>query len=596
LRSERGSPAGSYGAFSRTDPGSHEVARPTARMVGTACAAAAGDDLDRGSSMATLISTEQSAPAFTDEFRADPLARKSVPEQVQGREREPWSRPVVGLGTALLPQPIRAWSPRVNWSFAGRVGSHVCFWIGALVLCVGVGGQSPITVNVGAAAFALAMAAADLGRSREGGITVITLHSLLCASTALANVVGLRAAQSVMRDRYFIYTAEDHVYLASLLQLAQGSLPVVGFWLVVRSPAILRIVRLTPTLESRIERRPAIIAGIALSAIAIATNLGAGSKFVDTFGTLVNFAPSVLAFALARLGAEQRHRGAMAAGLTVALADSARAFFFDYLRGTIAQPLVAYTSGAVLGARSLRPLRDRRFLPVLVVGAVFVAFYGLLGETRSRGVHGLARFADLHEYHQWRSAQPGMPPQQTIVARLTSFNQLSQIGALVERNGFYAGRTFEYLRYAFIPRVFWPEKPKIALGAWYAMEIGQAVPTDDGWYNNSVNMTQAGELYLNFGWLGVIGGLLFFGAALAFFWTRTNFWELGARNFVGSAFAAWMLWTVLGGHGEFTLLVTLLGVFLALYALSVLLGAAQLIWALLQSPRAGSMLRQLLAR
>jgi hypothetical protein len=396
-----------------------------------------------------------------------------------------------------------------------------------------------------------------------------------------------------MRARYFIYAADDHLYLASHLQLAQGCIPVLGFWAISRHSGILRAIRLAPALESRIEAGPAIVGGLLISTFAIAMNVGARLLFVDTFASLLIFAPSISAFALARLGYERNHRRAKIAGLAIALVDCSRAFFFDFLRGTIAQPLVAYTAGAVLGARSLRPLRDRLFVPVLAVGGLFVAFYGLLGETRERGVHGLDRFSDLHEYQQSRAAATDLPPQQTIVARLTSFNQLSQIGELVERNGLYRGRTFEYLRYAFIPRVLWPEKPKIALGAWYAMEIGEAVQTEDGWYNNSVNMTQAGELYLNFSWFGVLVGLPLFDASLAFFWTRTNLWELDARNLLGSALAALILWMVLGGHGEFTLLVSLTAIFFALYSISLVVGAAQLIWALLGSDRVGASLRQL---
>jgi hypothetical protein len=45
-------------------------------------------------------------------------------------------------------------------------------------------------------------------------------------------VIGLRAAQTTVRDRYFIYAVDEHLYLASLLQLAQGCIPVLGFWLV----------------------------------------------------------------------------------------------------------------------------------------------------------------------------------------------------------------------------------------------------------------------------------------------------------------------------------------------------------------------------
>lgn len=500
-----------------------------------------------------------------------------------------------GMGTALLPLPATSQPNSIDWAHVAAFSSRLGYWIGALTLCAGVGSQSATIVNAAAAVLSLSMAASDLSRHQRGGISVITLHSLLCSATAVANVIGLRAAQSSMRGLYFIYSVDEHLYLASLLQLSQGCIPVAGFWLMSRWRAVLRALRLAPVLDSSIEPRAAIICGVAMATLSIGMRMGPQSIFVDTFLGLAYFAPSIATFALARLGAERRHRGLTIAALAIALGDSARAFFFDYLRGTIAQPLVAFTVGAVLGARSVRPVRQIHFVPVLAVGAMFVVFYGLLGETRERGVHGIQRFADIHGYREWRAKQRDLPPEQTIVARLTSFNQLSQIGALVERNSYYGGQTFEHLRYAFIPRVLWPEKPKIALGAWFAMEIGQAVATDDGWYNNSVNMTQAGELYLNFGWFGVIPGLALFGAILAFFWTRASFWERGARNYVGSAFAAFMFWMILGGHGEFTLLVSLTGIFLALYAISILLGFVQLVWALLSSRRAGAALRELIS-
>lgn len=544
--------------------------------------------------LTALLRTDPASRSFEENVPGDATEKQALRQRDNSMAEWRFGLRYADRAGALLPPPIPARTCAMDWSRAGRSVSRLGYWVGSLVLCVALGMQSSIAVNVAAATLSLSMAAADLGRWRTGGVTAITLHSLLSSATAMANVVGLASAGSLMRERYFLYSVEEHLYLASVLQLTQGCLPVLGFWSIARTGFVVRALRLSPTLEGGTGTRPAITAGIVLSAAAIAANAGARLRFVDTFASLLIAAPSIAAFVLARLGAERRHCGAMTAGIAIALADAARAFFFDYLRGTIAQPLVAFTCGAVLGARSLRPLRDPHFVPVLAVGALFVMFYGLLGETRERGVHGVARFTDMHEYHQWRAAQPDIAPQQTIVARLTSFNQLSQIGALIDRNGFYGGRTFEYLRYALTPRAIWPEKPKIALGAWYAMEIGQAVPTANGWYNNSVNMTQAGELYLNFGWLGVIVGLPLFGGALAFFWTRANFWELGARNIAGSAFAAIMFWTVLGGHGEFTLLVTLLGIFLALYGFSILIGSAQLVWALLRSPRAGSELRQVL--
>jgi len=54
-------------------------------------------------------------------------------------------------------------------------------------------------------------------------------------------------------------------------------------------------------------------------------------------------------------------------------------------------------------------------------------------------------------------------------------------------------------------------------------------------------MTIPGELYLNFGWIGVIGGCAVFGILIAALWSRALFWE-GARNVTGSAFGFYLLW------------------------------------------------------
>jgi hypothetical protein len=158
---------------------------------------------------------------------------------------------------------------------------------------------------------------------------------------------------------------------------------------------------------------------------------------------------------------------------------------------------------------------------------------------------------------------------------MTSFNQLSQIGRVVERDGFYGGSTFSYLGVVMTPRFLWSEKPRIALGTWYALRIGQAVETPDGWANTSINMTQAGELYLNWGWIGVLLGLPILGGIYGVIWTRANFWEQGSRNVIGGALALVMMFMMLGGHGEFTAVFTLLAVYLLLLALSLAVQAIQ---------------------
>jgi hypothetical protein len=134
---------------------------------------------------------------------------------------------------------------------------------------------------------------------------------------------------------------------------------------------------------------------------------------------------------------------------------------------------------------------------------------------------------------------------------------------LVRRDGYRDGATLDYLGYAFIPRFLWPEKPLIAKGAWFALEIGQAYTRRDGSISNSVAMTIPGELYLNFGWPGVLVGCLLYGMLLGVFWTRTGFWE-DPDNAFGSAFGFFLLWTAFGLGADLQLLVTTTAVYLLL--------------------------------
>jgi hypothetical protein len=76
-------------------------------------------------------------------------------------------------------------------------------------------------------------------------------------------------------------------------------------------------------------------------------------------------------------------------------------------------------------------------------------------------------------------------------------------------------------------------------------------------------MTIPGELYLNFGWPGVLVGCLLYGMLLGVFWTRTGFWE-DPDNAFGSAFGFFLLWTAFGLGADLQLLVTTTAVYLLL--------------------------------
>ena len=66
----------------------------------------------------------------------------------------------------------------------------------------------------------------------------------------------------------------------------------------------------------------------------------------------------------------------------------------------------------------------------------------------------------------------------------------------VEIRGFTYGASLEYVLYGFIPRVLWPDKPTTSRGGWFTRYIGVN-------YASSTGMTSFGELYWNFGFIGV---------------------------------------------------------------------------------------------
>ncbi len=447
------------------------------------------------------------------------------------------------------------------------------WWVGATMASIGIDRKDPALIYGATLVVALGLVAFDFSHQKRGGITCMTVFSLIAVATAFANLVGVGEHRGPNHDVYFLYTADDHLPLAASLALAFAVLPVIGFWAVLYHPRLRAAAEAVPRLSSNVSGTWFVVASVILALSVSAMYALRPYGVVGTEGFLFQWSPNLVAFTLARMGAERRRERLVWLALIVAIAESTRAFFFGYLRGDIATPMFAFLSGVLLGNRSLRGLPLRVMTPAILIGALWALNYGLLGEIRGRA-SGREKIPDMLNYQATRFQAPNARPQHTILVRLTSFNQLSQIGRLVERDGYYKGETFSYLAVVLVPRFLWPEKPRIALGTWYALRIGEAVETPDGWASTSINMTQAGELYLNWGWLGVFVGLPIFGAIYGLIWTRANFWELGARNVLGGALGLIMMWMVLGAHGEFTAVFTLLAVYLLLLALSFAIQAA----------------------
>jgi hypothetical protein len=86
----------------------------------------------------------------------------------------------------------------------------------------------------------------------------------------------------------------------------------------------------------------------------------------------------------------------------------------------------------------------------------------------------------------------------------------------VKRYGLRWGETLDYLAYAFVPRLVWPDKPYVTRGAWFTTYLGQAANEVDA--TSATGQTAIGELYWNFDVVGVGVGMLGLGILVGVLW------------------------------------------------------------------------------
>jgi hypothetical protein len=436
-------------------------------------------------------------------------------------------------------------------------------FLSAAIACIALIHGEAWIVSLASATAAAGLAANDMARARRDGISPITLYALAAFATESANTIGLLAADRPSRSLYFLYAIDEHLLLAAWLSLAGTVLPVLGFLAITRDRAWNDVFSWLPAVSGRVTFRHLTIGGTLLAIgvigarwLGIVPNLG-------TITAVLLEMPAIVTFVLARVATQSGRHRVLWLALSLAVLESVRALLFDFLRGNVIAPFVAFVLGALLGSRSLSLLRTRFFLPIYAAAIVFIAYFGAFGQARtsSGGMERVMRTIELEGIPEEYAMQARQ--QQNVVGRLTTFNQLSQVGRLVEEDGFYGGTTLEYLGTAFIPRFLWPDKPLIAKGSWFAVRIGQGYIKPDGLSSNSVNMTVPGELYLNFGWMGVLFGCILFGAIIAILWLRTNFWSDSSNTF-GSAFGFFLFWFAIWLGIDLQVLVTLLAMYLTL--------------------------------
>jgi len=439
-------------------------------------------------------------------------------------------------------------------------------WLGLIIAALSFGDGPPWVLALAGFPIALGFILGDLHAARRGGLTPITGFAFASALTALANATGLLAAHTDSRSRYFTYAADNYLVLASQLSIVGMTMTIAGFKIASRMRVAQLAFHTLPRVRGDLPDRLLLVGGPLVALIAVAMHARSGFAVIGSIMSAVYLLPHVVAFLLARAGTARRLRGAAVLAFIVATAEAVRALFLAYLRTDIVSPFIALALGALLGARSLRPLRSRLFVPLYVFAGIFIVYFGAFAQARatSGGLERLQQVAEATPNTPHDAAQrPG------FWSRLTNFNQLSQVGRVADEDGFLHGETLRYLEFVFVPRFLWPDKPIIQKGGWFAWRIGQAWVRADGRYSNSINMTVPGELYLNYGWSGLIVGCAVFGAFVALLWSRTAFWS-PRGGAVAAGFGYYLFWTSLTLAADLQSVVTLI----ATYCIFVAAGAA----------------------
>jgi hypothetical protein len=245
-------------------------------------------------------------------------------------------------------------------------------------------------------------------------------------------------------------------------------------------------------------------------------------------------------------------------------------FFNSYLRSAILMPSIAYLLGNFISDPNPRFFLKLRILPVFIVGFLFYSTFSAFGTLRSKIQDKSERLEILFNSDELLEDY-GLEDKEdkSIWARKSTLSQISAGVELTARKGFYYGETLEYLAYVFIPRFIWANKPLVMQGQWFAVEIGNSIIRDLGKANNSINMTIKGELFINFGWIGMIIGLVLFAFLIAVLWNNISFHQ--SKMFMLSGlFGVFIFNIARGGFGsDLQIIVSIVSFYLILWAITL---------------------------
>lgn len=383
-------------------------------------------------------------------------------------------------------------------------------------------------------------------RERQLSVTPIFLFYLGVIIVNIANISLINQVEA--HDvRTYIYIKPQFIDQAALIWCISSTLVVIGYQLT--------LTKSLPYINFNLDRKSwlqymfwiLLIANL-LSLIGYGASMR-GNQLAKIYG-MVN---TIGILFYARLWGKQSSTTYRSYAIALFIIETYLALLSSYLRFELILPTFYLAVGYFIGRGDLKSLLSYRIYPFIFIVIVYGSVFTALQHNRSNFITVFTEGDNPEE----RGEDAPDPGRGGLLDRSANLAQITNVVNLVERNGFYNGAASAPILTALIPRVLWPDKPLIQIGAWFALEIGAGTRTESGLANNSINMTVAGELYLDFGWLGVIIGSLFFGSFLALLWNATKFYS-SEYNLTGTIFGGYLFIISAGGYADLQVVVTML--------------------------------------
>lgn len=247
----------------------------------------------------------------------------------------------------------------------------------------------------------------------------------------------------------------------------------------------------------------------------------------------------------------------------LAVMQTFNALYNSFLRIDLLTPTIIYYGGYFIGRSSIKSIISEKLIPPIIIIIVFSQFFNTFGGNRAHFIDSFTTSEEVATYNSYSDLSADKNARGGLLERSANIAQITNVVNLVEKKGLYLGNASAPLVAALVPRFLWPDKPQIQLGAWFALEIGAAtISSLTGRANNSINMTIPGELYLDFGWVGVVLGGILFGGLIGLFWNAAKFNE-SAYNILGALWGGYLLLFALFGIGaDLQIIVTLLSTYI----------------------------------